>query len=89
MLTARVLLTDGSSGIAPARAEIVREALRAHSLPTDGIEHITATATASGIDVVFFLREDAPESPLSLLRVIASATETSPALRGLRVILPG
>jgi hypothetical protein len=65
-------------------AELVHDIIWAH-LPEDhGLEHVTVTATAHGIELVFFLNRDVGRPVAHSRRLIAAVASASPVFAALR-----
>jgi hypothetical protein len=72
-------------------AEIVHDAIWAHLPEHHGVEHITATATPVGIDLVLFLSHeiDAPQRHAQqMLEAVAQLSPTVEGLTWIDVLLP-
>ena len=61
--------------------------LWAHALPGDGLEHIAQHISDDTIDIMLFVKSDAPESAYqAAIRICHSALHTSRALAAWRMI---
>ena len=65
---------------AQAQAELVHDALWAHRPAGSGIEHVTATATPLGIDLVLFVRHDVTDPARNAGDALDAAAAASPFL---------
>ena len=80
MLAVRVSLQRAASTPTQAEAELVRDALWAHAVPADFIEHITVIPVQNSIEVVLFISSRA-ESPTARAHdLIHRAATGSPAV---------
>jgi hypothetical protein len=65
-------------------AELVHDIIWAH-LPEDhGLEHVTVTATARGIELVFFLNRDVDCPVPHARRLIAAVARAAPVFAALK-----
>lgn len=60
------------------QAELIKDVLWAHASTHSGVEHITAIATADGVELVIFLRSGVPDR--CALVLLECARKKSPAL---------
>ena len=77
------LTLTGSPGSVPSQAdaEIIHDALWAHSIPESGVAHITTTALPEGIHVAVFLNADVEDPEQNVAALLSSASRESMILR--------
>lgn len=70
----------GPNLVTQRQADIVHDALWAHLGPSHGVEHITATATSTGIDLAVFVDHSIGHPSEYVGRLIDLISTLSPAL---------
>ncbi|WP_306328437.1 hypothetical protein [Streptomyces venezuelae] len=76
-------LTTTSAGTrAAGTPALVSDLLWAHARPEDGLEHVTARATRSGIDLYLFVRAEADGPAVDRMRPLLERARASIAAQG-------